>query len=88
MAETTLVENEIKTQNVYGITPEMRKVAREKLEMLIIEQGIKPFTQENFYRKSESGESQAEIQADVDEFMQLREEWREDDKRLREARNK
>ena len=40
MAET-LIENETETQNAYGITPEMRKEYRKKLERMIKEQGIK-----------------------------------------------
>jgi hypothetical protein len=40
MAETIVEENK-KQKNVYGITPKMRKDARKRLERMIEEQGIK-----------------------------------------------
>ncbi len=78
----TLAEETIAEENIYGITPKMRKAAREKLERLIKEQGVKPFTEKDFYQKSETGQPQEEIQAEVDDFMRLREEWREEDRKL------
>jgi len=86
MAET-LVEETIAQENIYGITPEMRKEYRKKLERMIQEQGIKAAkTKEDLYRHSESGQTQEEIQAEVDEFLRMREEWREEDRKLREER--
>ena len=83
MGETIVKD---KTENIYGITPEMRKKARERLEKMIQEQGIKRFTAKDFQRNSDDGQTQEEIQAEVDEFLQMREEWREEDRRLREER--
>lgn len=87
MAET-LTEKETEIENLYGITPEMRKEYRRKLERMIKEQGIKPArTIEDLYRHSDnSGQTQEEIQAEVDEFLRMREEWREEDRKLREER--
>ncbi len=55
---------------------------------MIREQGIKAIeTKEDLYRHSEnSGQTQEEITAEVDEFLQMREEWREEDRKLREER--
>lgn len=85
MAET-LVEEKI-TQNIYGITPEMREEYRRKLEDLIREQNVKPFAAKDFdFPKDE--ETQAKIRAEVDEFLEMREQWREEDRKLREEREK
>ncbi len=82
----TIVEN--KTEDIYGITSEMRSKAREKLERLILEQGIKPHkTTEDLYRYSEnSGQTQEEIRAEIDEFEQMREELREIDRKSENER--
>lgn len=86
MAET-LVEEPIAEENIYGITPEVQKAYRQKLEQMIREQGIKAAkTKEDLYRHSESGQTQEEIKAEVDGFLQMREEWREEDRKLREER--
>lgn len=86
MAET-LVEEKV-TQNIYGITPEMREEYRGKLEQIIREQGIKAAkTTEDLYRHSDnSGQTPEEITAEVDEFLRMREEWREEDRKLSEER--
>lgn len=86
MAET--LAEETKTQkDIYGITPEMRAEYRKKLEQLIREQGVKAAkTEEDLYRYSESGQTQEEIQAEIDDFLRLREEWREEDRRLSKER--
>jgi hypothetical protein len=78
MAETTLIDDEPETRNLYGITPEMREKYRKKLEQMMKEQGIKPAqTNEDLYRHSEDlGQNQEEIQAEVDEFLQMLEEDR------------
>ncbi len=80
MAET-LVEEKITKENIYGITPEMRKEYRLKLERMIKEQDIKAAqTTEELYAhsiKDDDGE-------EVDEFMRLREEWRREDNSHRE----
>jgi len=86
MAET-LIKKKVQ-ENLYGITPEMRKEYRKKLEQMIRDQGIKAAkTREDLYRHSEnSGQTQEEITAEVDEFLRMREEWREEDRKLREKR--
>lgn len=83
---TTILEN--KTEDIYGITPEMRVKAREKLARLILEQGIKPHkTREDLYRYSEnSGQTQEEIRAEIKEFEQMREELREIDRKSESER--
>lgn len=86
MAET-LVEETIAEENIYGITPEMREKYRKKLEQMIQEQGIKAAkSKEDLYRHSESGQTPEEITAEVDEFLLMREQWREEDRKLREER--
>ena len=75
MAET-LVEEKI-TKSAYGITPEMREKYRKKLEQLIQENNVKVFTKKDFdFPKAE--ETQAKIRAEVDEFLQMREQWRKE----------
>ena len=77
MAET-LVEEKVEQENAYGITPEMRERNRQRLEQMIKEQGIKAAqTVEDLYRHSDkSGQTPEEIRAEVDEFLQMREEDR------------
>ena len=77
MAET-IVEETVGQENIYGITPEMREKYRNRLERMIKEQGIKASqTVEDLYRHSDkSGQTQEEIQAEVDEFLQMLEEDR------------
>lgn len=79
MAET-LVEETTAKENIYGITREMREKYRERLEKMIKDQGIKAAqTKEDLYRHSEnSGQTQEEIRAEVDEFLQML----EDDRKL------
>jgi len=80
MAETTLLNDKPETENLYGITPEMRKAAREKLERLIREQDIKlAKTAEELYAHSIKDDDGEEIE----EFMQMRRQWREEDRKLR-----
>lgn len=85
MAET-IVEETIAGENIYGITPEMREKYRKRLEQIIKEQGIKAAqTKEDLYRHSEnSGQTQEEIQAEVDEFLQML----EDDRKLSRERGR
>lgn len=72
----------VKNKNPYGITPAMRKAAREKLDRIIKEQNVKVAeTVEDLYGFDE-GQTQEEIQAEVDEFLRMRQEWREDDRKL------
>lgn len=86
MAET-LVEKTTAEENIYGITPEMREKYRKKLDQMIQEQGIKAAkSKEDLYRHSESGQTPEEITAEVDEFLLMREQWREEDRKLREER--
>lgn len=76
MAET-IVEN--KTENTYGITPEMRREARKKLEQMIREKGLKAAKTKGELYGPETGQSQEEIQAEVDEFLQMLRGWRNED---------
>ena len=87
MAET-LVKEKVTKKSAYGITPEMREEYRRKLEQMIREQGIKAAkTTEDLYRHSDnSGQTPEEITAEVDEFLRMREEWREEDRKLSEER--
>lgn len=72
MAET-VVDESVSQKNIYGITPEMREKYRRRLEQMIKEQGIKPAqTAEDLFRHSDqSAQTQEEIQAEVDEFLQM-----------------
>lgn len=76
MAET-LVEETTAEENIYGITLEMRKEYRKKLEHMIQAQGVKiANTAEELYAhsiKDDNGE-------EVDEFLRMREEWRKEDR--------
>ena len=75
MAET-LVEEKVTKKSAYGITPEIREEYRRKLKQIIREQGIKAAkTTEDLYRHSDqSGQTKKEIQAEVDEFLRMREQ--------------
>lgn len=76
MAEI-LVEETIEQENIYGITPEMRKEYRKKLEQMIQEQGVKiANTSEELYAHSVKDDNGEE----VDEFLRMREEWRKEDR--------
>lgn len=85
MAETVVEEKAI-WKNVYGITPETREKYRQRLEQMIKEQGIKAAqTKEDLYRCSDdSGQTQEEIQAEVNEFLQML----EDDRKLSAERGR
>lgn len=85
MAET-LIDEKIAEENIYGITPEKREKYRKKLEQMIKDQGIKGAkTIEDLYRHSdESTQTQEEIQAEVDEFLQML----EDDRKLSRERGR
>jgi hypothetical protein len=87
MAET-LVEEKVTKKSAYGITPEMREEYCRKLDRMIQEQGIKAAkTEEDLYQHSDnSGQTQEEIQAEVDEFLRMREQWLDGDRKLREDR--
>lgn len=76
MAEI-LVEETTTEENIYGITPEMRKEYRRKLEQMIQEQGVKiANTSEELYAHSVKDDNGEE----VDEFLRMREEWRKEDR--------
>ncbi len=85
MAET-IVEETIAEENIYGITPEIREKYRQKLDRMIKDQGIKAAQNtEDLYRHSEnSRQTQEEIQAEVDEFLQML----EDDRKLSRERGR
>lgn len=77
MAET-LVEKKSTQKDAYGITPEVREKYRKKLDEIIKEQKIKTAkTKKDLYSHSEdNGQTQEEIQAEVDEFLQMLEKER------------
>lgn len=78
MTEITIEEK--KKQNYpYGITPEMQKEARAKLERLIREKGIKAAKTKEDLLGPKTEQTQEEIQAEVDEFLQMLKEWRSED---------
>lgn len=79
MAEI-LVEETIK-ENAVEVSPKAR------LEKFLRENKVKVFTEKDFdFPKDEK--TQAKIRAEVDEFLQMREEWREIDRKLEKERNK
>ncbi len=54
-----------------------KNLAKERLETLLRESNVKVFTPKDFdFPKDE--ETQAKIRAEVDEFLQMREEWRKE----------
>jgi hypothetical protein len=80
MAET-LVEEKIAEEKGVDDSPKAR------LEKLLRENNIKVFTAKDFDFPKDK-KMQAKIQAEVDEFLQMREEWREDDRKLSLEREK
>jgi transposase len=80
MAET-LVEETITQESTVEDSPKAR------LEKFLRESKVKVFTKKDFdFPKDEK--TQAKIRAEVDEFLQMREEWREIDRKLEKERNK
>ena len=66
---------------------EIENSPKARLEKFLRENNVKVFTAEDFdFPKDE--ETQAKIRAEVDEFLQMREEWREEDRRLSKEREK
>ncbi len=82
MAGITLLENDKAVRNPYGIKSETRKAARERLERLIKQQDVQAYTYQDFANFPEDEKTQADIRAEADEFMRMREEWRAEDRRL------
>jgi hypothetical protein len=60
--------------------PEMREEYRKKLELMIQGQGIKAAQTVKELLGPDSGQTQEEIQAEVDDFLRLREEWRKENR--------
>ncbi|MET0753104.1 MAG: hypothetical protein ABWZ66_07015 [Pyrinomonadaceae bacterium] len=80
MAET-LAEETIIEENSVEDSPKAR------LEKFLRENDVKVFTAKDFdFPKDEK--TQAKIRAEVDEFLQMREQWREEDRKLSEEREK
>ncbi len=80
MAET-LVEEKIEQESVIEDSPKAR------LKKFLRENNIKTFTEKDFdFPKDEN--IQATIRAEVDEFIRMREEWREEDRKLLREREK
>ena len=70
MAET-LVEEKIED------TTEVDETPKGRLERFLRENNIKPFSAKDFdFPKDE--QTQVKIRAEVDEFLQMREEWRKE----------
>jgi transposase len=60
---------------------------KARLDRLLRENNVKVFTAKDFdFPKNE--ETQAKIRAEVDEFLQMREQWREEDRKLSAEREK
>lgn len=80
MAEI-LIEETIAEENAFENSPKLR------LEKFLRENNVKIFTKADFdFPKDEK--TQAKIRAEVDEFLQMREEWREEDRKLSSEREK
>jgi len=79
MAET-LIEESIE-EKVIEDSPKAR------LENFLRENDVKVFTVKDFdFPKDEK--TRAKIRAEVDEFLQMRKEWREEDRKLSKERDK
>ncbi|HEX8734650.1 MAG TPA: hypothetical protein VF721_04955 [Pyrinomonadaceae bacterium] len=80
MAET-LIEETNAEENAIEDSPKAR------LEKFLRENKVKVFTEKDFdFPKDEK--TQAQIRSEVDEFLRMREEWREEDRKLSEERDK
>ncbi len=80
MAET-LVEETIAQENAVEDKPKTR------LEKFLRENKVKVFAEKDFdFPKDEK--TQAKIRAEVDEFLQMREQWREEEKERSKEREK
>lgn len=61
--------------------PNIEDLSKTRLENFLRENKIKVFTEKDFdFPKDEK--TQAKIRTEVDEFLQMREEWREEDRKL------
>jgi hypothetical protein len=79
MAET-LIEEKAERENSSEDSPKAR------LEKFLRENKVKVFTEEDFdFPKDQK--TQVKIRAEVDAFIRLREEWREEDRRLQRKRD-
>jgi hypothetical protein len=74
MAETLIEEKIVEEKDVEN-SPKAR------LEKLLRENNVKVFTAEDFDIPKDE-ETQAKIRAEVDEFLEMREQWREEDRKL------
>ena len=80
MAET-LAEETIEEESVVKDSP------KAKLEKFLRENKVEVFTEKDFDFPKDK-KTQTKIRAEVDEFMRMREEWREADRKLEKERNK
>ncbi len=80
MAEI-LIEETTAQENAVEDSPKAR------LEKFLRENNVKVFTEKDFDFPKDK-KMQAKIRAEVDEFMQIREEWREEDRKLLREREK
>lgn len=78
MAETLIEEK---------IEKEVENSPKARLEKFLRENNVKVFTEKDF-DFSQDEETQAKNRAEVDEFLRMREEWREEDRRLSAERKK
>lgn len=80
MAET-LIEKTTAREIAAKVSPKAR------LEKFLRENNVEVFTEKDFdFPKDER--TQAKIRAEVDDFMRMREEWREEDRKLLREREK
>ncbi|MDQ3179699.1 MAG: hypothetical protein M3Q33_04180 [Acidobacteriota bacterium] len=77
MAETLV--KEIIEENIVEDSPKAR------LEKFLRENDVKVFTKKDFDFPKDK-KNQAKIRAEVDEFLRMREEWREEDRKLSKER--
>ena len=80
MAET-LIEEKIAEEK------DVENLPKARLEKFLRENNVKVFTAEDFDIPQDE-ETQAKIRAEVDEFLQMREEWREEDRKSSLEREK
>lgn len=78
---------EILVEETTDLDNAVKNSPKARLEKFLQENNVKVFTEEDFnFPKNE--ETQTKIRAEVDEFLQMREEWREEDRKLSEERDK
>ncbi len=64
-----------------------KNLAKERLAKYLATNDIKVFTDEDFNFPQDEA-TQSKIRAEVDEFLQMRKEWRKEDLKLEEEKDK